>query len=227
MTNINNAMRRILSCKNCTFSPFCLEEGVMREQTPVKQHQYIKRKTALTFIKNKFQHLYVVRRGAIKAYQTDTNGNEMIRGFYFIGEVFGYDAIYTGTHRFSAVALSDTVVCQVSYYSLLELLKTKPELQKYILYLVSKQLDVGSYLISSSAEQRLAAFLLDVSSRLNPPENKNEFVLPMSRQDMGNYLRLTQETVSRLLSRMKKNNLIEIEQKKICILQPEKLKELA
>lgn len=125
------------------------------------------------------------------------------------------------------MALSDSVICEIPYDNFLELLHLSPPLQKHILYLMSQQLNVGSYLFSITAEQRLAAFLIDLSYRLNPSEMQTRFLLPMSRQDIGNYLRLTAETISRLLSQFKENKIIAIDHKKIEFLQLEQLKLIA
>lgn len=190
-----------------------------------RQQRYLKRNEPLCLPKNKFQNLYVIRRGALKAYQVDMSGKELIRGFYFAGEIFGYEAIYAGQYFFSAVALCDTIICEIPYDDFLDLLHSRKVLQKQAMQLISKQLNVGSYLIAITAEQRLAAFLIDLFKRLQV--SRKELALPMSRQDIGNYLRLTAETVSRILSLLKKHGIIGIDNKKIGILQPEKLKQIA
>lgn len=193
----------------------------------VKQHYHLKKNEVLYLPQNTFRNIYAIQRGNLKTYQVDADGNELIRGFYFSGEVLGFEAIYTRHYLFSAVALSDSVICEIPYDNFLELLHLSPPLQKHILYLMSQQLNVGSYLFSITAEQRLAAFLIDLSYRLNPSEMQTRFLLPMSRQDIGNYLRLTAETISRLLSQFKENKIIAIDHKKIEFLQLEQLKLIA
>ncbi|CEG58366.1 helix-turn-helix domain-containing protein [Legionella fallonii] len=220
------------TCPNCTFSPFCMTEGknsrwMNQINLVVKQHHHLQKQEVLYLPQNMFRNLYVIQCGNLKTYQIDAEGNELIRGFYFSGEVLGFEAIYAGNYLFSAVALSETVVCEIPYDNFLELLNSNPALQKHILYLISQQLNIGSYLFSITAEQRLAAFLIDLSNRLHPFEIQLEFLLPMSRQDIGNYLRLTAETISRLLSQFKKNKIIAIDHKRIQFLQPEKLKFMA
>lgn len=219
------------SCRNCRFAPFCWHEEKQprskQSSRAAKRQRHLKRKEILCLPNHKFQNLYVVQSGALKAYQVDANGKELIRDFYFAGEVLGYEAIYTGHYLFSAVALSDTLICEIPYDSFLELIYSKPPLQKRILYLISQQLNVGSYLDSVTLEQRLAAFLIDLSTRLHPLEMQTEFTLPMSRQDIGSYLRLTAETVSRIFSRLHKNKIIAIDNKKIRFLELDKLKKIA
>ena len=221
------------TCAHCTFAPFCISERDnsrwMKQinLAAVKQHHHLKKHEVLYLPQNMFRNLYAIQRGNLKTYQVDANGNELIRGFYFAGEVLGFEAIYTRNYLFSAVALSETVVCEIPYDNVLELMHANPSLQKHILYLISQQLNIGSYLFSITAEQRLAAFLIDLSTRLHPLEMQLEFLLPMSRQDIGNYLKLTAETISRLLSQFKENKIIAIDHKKIQFLQLEKLKLIA
>jgi CRP/FNR family transcriptional regulator, anaerobic regulatory protein len=221
-----------IGCISCAFAPFCTatdKKLPQRKQltAAVSRHRALKRNEFLYLPKNKFQHLYVIQRGALKTYQMEADGKELIRGFYFAGEILGYEAISTGHYPFSAVALLDTVVCEVPYDNILELLHGRPALQKRMLYLISQQLNAGAYLALTTAEQRLAAFLLDVSARLAAFNNETEFHLPISRQDIGNHLRLTAETVSRLFSRLQKSKVIATQHKKIHFLQPQKLKQLA
>lgn len=220
------------TCINCTLTPFCMTEmkqsrWINQINLAVKQHHHLKKHEVLCLPQNTFRNLYVIQRGILKTFQVDAEGNELIKGFYFNGEVLGFDAIYTRHYLFSAVALSETVVCEIPYDNFLELLHTNPSLQKHILELTSQQLNRGSYLFSITAEQRLAAFLIDLSTRLHPPEMQLKFLLPMSRQDIGNYLRLTAETISRLFSQFKKNKIITVDHKKIQLVQLEKLKMIA
>ena len=228
---VNNAYTN-QACTDCTFAPFCMTEMKksrwMNQINPaVKQHHHLKKHEALCLPQNMFRNLYVIARGILKTFHVDTEGNELIRGFYLSGEVLGFDAIYTRHYSFSAVALSETVVCEIPYDNFLELLHSSPSLQNHMLHLASQQLNIGSYLLSVTAEQRLAAFLIDLSTRLNPSNRQWTFLLPMSRQDIGNYLRLTAETISRLLSQFKENKIITVDHKKIQFLQPEKLKRIA
>lgn len=215
------------SCHQCTFAAFCFYDNEDSPLQTVKHQRGLKRKEALCLPKNKFQNLYVVQEGAIKTYQVEADGKELIRGFYFAGEILGYEAIYSGHYPFSAVALTETVVCEIPYEKFLEIVYSKPSLQKRTLHLISKQLNAGSYLVSTNAEQRLAAFILDLATRLHPTDPALDFTLPMSRQDIGNYLRLTAETISRIFSRLQKNAIVESNHKKIRILQPKKLKQIA
>lgn len=215
---------------NCSFMPFC-KTKLSNNQTPdtllATRTRHFVRNQALCVLNDKFQNIYIIKKGAVKAYQVDRNGNERIHAFYFAGETIGYRSIHAGHYISTVVALTSTVVCELSYDHLIDFLKTKPELYNYILALVSKQLGKMSFMDVASAEQRIAAMLIDLSIRAEGAIPMRELTLPMNRQDMGNYLGLTAETVSRILSRLQKNDIIEAERKFIRITNPQKLQQLA
>ncbi|MFJ1269338.1 helix-turn-helix domain-containing protein [Legionella lytica] len=220
------------SCSYCGFSPFCTSEEansrwVNQVNAAVSQEHVLKKKQSLYFPQTNFHSLYAVKAGCLKTYEVDKEGNELLRGFYFVGEILGFEAIARGNYLYSAVALSDALVCEIPYTHFLELLRSHSSLQQHILYLISQQLATGSYLNFVTAEQRLAAFLIDLSTRLVVCDQRIEFLLPMSRQDIGNYLGLTAETISRTFTQFKNNEIISIEQKKIQLLQLQQLKSLA
>jgi CRP/FNR family transcriptional regulator len=217
------------ACHCCSFTPFCLldENSSMNIQEPlVERRLSLHRHETLFLPDNPFEYLYTIEQGALKTYEIEPSGKELIRGFYFVGEVIGCEAIYSGRYQYTATALCDTQVCEIPYNKFLKMLHAKKELQKHILYLLSSQLNMGSYLVSSSAERRLAAFLLDLSTRLHA-SHVLQFSLPMSRQDIGNYLRLTGETISRICTRLQKNKIIAIDCKKVHLLQLDTLKKIA
>lgn len=218
------AVKQSLSCALCSFSAFCLPEA---EHVVVKCAHKLKRNELLCLPHTNFENLYVVQRGVLKTVQVDINGREFIRNFHFEGEVIGCDAIYRGRYAFSVVALSDAVVCEIPYVNLLEVLALHPKLQPQVLSLFSQQLDIDFYRTTTTVEQRLCAFFLKMSARLHSAEKQHEFVLPMSRQDIGNYLGMAAETVSRLLARFQQDKMISIHLKKVKLLNVAKLSAIA
>lgn len=229
---MRECLKLTAECPSCSLALFCVHHQAemlveqVRPQT-VKKYRHILRHEALFLPNHKFQNLYVISHGVFKAYQIEADGKERIRGFYFPGEILGFEAIYTDSYRVTATALSEALVCEIPYEHFLESVQDKPGLQQRCLYLFSKQLNVGSYLAAATALQRLAAFLLDLSERLHSTEAGTQFIIPMSRQDIGNYLRLSGETISRLLSQMHKSKIIALKYKKIRILQAKRLQEMA
>lgn len=212
------------SCTPCSLALFCSYNQKAGGESKRRQ---LKRKETLHAANSPFTNLYAIQCGAIKTYETDPAGNELIRGFYLKNEVYGYDAIYQGHYHFSSMALTETVVCEISYQNFIELIRSEPDVLTRSLYLMSQQLTIGSYLKFITAQQKLSAFLLDLSSRLSLNQFPSDFLLPMSYQDIGNYLGLATETISRLLSQFKKRQIISIENKHIYFIKPDELKTIA
>ncbi len=211
-----------LSCISCDFSSFCSIE----DHDTVKHFRTFKRNEIVYRANDKFFNLYAIKKGVIKSFQIDTEGNELIRKFNFRGEILGYEAIHNRHFPFSAIALCETTVCEIPYENFFNMIQTRPALMEHLLHLISEQLTAGSYLDMNTAEQRLASFILDLIARLRST-NTSELVLPMTRQDIGNYLRLATETVSRIFSRLQKNKILKIDHKNIRILKHHKLMEIA
>lgn len=204
--------RLSLTCRQCAFGAFCFDA---EKFDIVTQQHHLKRNEILHSLGDSFKSFYAIRSGALKAFTTDTMSHETIHGFYLQKEVYGYDAIYTERYVFSTQALSETVLCEIPYRSFLELLQQKPDLLSRMLYLMSQQLTMSSYLQFVTAQQKVAAFLLDLHNRLAVSSEDVSFLLPMAYKDMGDYLGLATETVSRTLSLFKKKELIGIDTKKI------------
>ncbi len=208
--------------------PICTSEGnsVLDHALSVRTKHFASQE-ALCVLNSKFQNIFVIKKGAVKAFQVDINGHERIHAFYFTGETLGFRAIHAGHYISNVVALTDTIVCEVPYHQFVDSLKTKPELYKSFVSLASKQLTAPAYTETASAEKRIAAFIIDLSLRTDSAIPMQELTLPMSRTDIGNYLRLTAETVSRILSRLQKERIIHANRKFIRIENLDKLKELA
>lgn len=208
-------------CIQCSFGTFCLTDEQIKMVT---KERYLKRHEVLFNAQDCFKNLYAIQRGALKTYEIDNSGNEIIHGLYLKNEIYGYEGIYKDHYVFTAVALTETVVCEIPYHAFLDLLRTKPDLLHRILYLMSQQLTADIYLKSITAQQKIASFLLDLSIRLSLNPLEPGFLLPMTYQDIGCYLGMATETVSRILSLFKRNKMISIDNKYIRLLQMEKLK---
>lgn len=179
-----------------------------------------------------FTNLYAIRVGHFKTYQVDIGGKQQITGFQMAGELLGMDAISTDRHHCDAVALEDSEVCEIPFPRLEELFGNIPTLLHHFHRLMSQEItreqSVMLLLGNMRAEQRLAAFLVNLSSRYAARGySSNKFQLRMSREEIGNYLGLTIESISRLLSRFKKEGRLGVFNREIEILEPIILKELA
>jgi len=178
-----------------------------------------------------FDSLYAVKSGAFKTVGVSNSGEEKVTGFYLSGELLGLDSISNGRHGYSAVALEDSEVCAIPFAALEKMALSVPMLQHKLFQVLSGDIsrDQGLMLLLGrmSAEQRLAAFLLSLSRRYQRLGfSASRYTLRMTREEIGNYLGLTLETVSRLMSRFQKEALICVQQREIEIRQPERLREM-
>ncbi|MFO1355208.1 MAG: helix-turn-helix domain-containing protein [Gammaproteobacteria bacterium] len=177
-----------------------------------------------------FHALFAVQSGCFKSYMVDAEGREHVLAFHFVGEIIGVDAIYPERHVSSCVGLAEqNSVCVLPYRSLTRLSQEMPQLQSGLLRMMSRYVLGGTTIAGDfTAEERLAAFLVMVAARLRRPGGwSGELDLAMSRQDIANFLRLAPETVSRILARFQKAGLVKADRKRIALLNPDGLSEIA
>lgn len=225
------------ACKDCKLHQLCLPLGLGNDDMD-QLNNIIKRTKPYQKGEYLFQHgdqfdaLFAVRSGSVKTYSQDDNGDEQITGFYLAGEMMGLDAVHEGFHPCSAIALETTSVCKIPFEHLEKLSSQVPSLQHQLLRIMSKEITEDQALLillgQKSAEERVAAFLMNMSDRMEKRGfSAQEFNLSMSRKDIGNYLGLTIETISRTFSSLQQRDLINSQRKHIEIVNPEKLRELA
>jgi CRP/FNR family transcriptional regulator len=171
---------------------------------------------------DKFQFIYAVRCGALKSTVTLSDGRDQICAFHMAGEVFALDGIASGTHATTTTALEDTQVCAIAYAPLIDLITHDSALQRRLSRLLSVEILRGYRLMlllgNLNAKERLAAFLLDLSQRFNSHGySAHEFNLRMSRAEIGSFLGLTLETVSRTFSFFQDQGLLEVDNRRVRI----------
>lgn len=225
------------ACKNCKLHQLCLPLGL--EKNDMDQlDDIIKRTKPYQKGEYLFQHgdnfdaLYAVRSGSVKTFSQDDKGDEQITGFYLAGEMMGLDAVHEGSHPCSAIALETTSVCKIPFNNLEKLSSQLPSLQHQLLRIMSKEITEDQALLillgQKSAEERVAAYLVNMSDRMEKRGfSALEFNLSMSRKDIGNYLGLTIETISRTFSHLQQEGLINSQRKHVEINDPDKLRMLA
>ena len=225
-----------IDCSSCCLRNACLPCGLggtemsRFDEIATAKHK-IARGHSLYLVGDTFESLYAVRSGAFKTMSVSRHGDEKVTGFHMPGELLGLDAINSGNHSFNAVALEDSEVCVIPFQRLEKLALAMPALQHQLLRLLSSDIsrDHGLMLLlgSMTAEQRVAAFLLSLSKRHHRLGfSATHFVLRMTREEMGNYLGLTIETVSRLMSRFQREGLIALKQRDIELRDVERLREI-
>ena len=215
-------------CSNCNLRELCLpsgmEAGSDQLEDLVYTRKHIKRGDMLYRAGDAFDSLYAVRTGFFKSSVVLTDGRDQVTGFHMAGEVLGMDAIATDRHGADMVALEDSVVCIIPYARL-----EQPDLQRQLHKVMSRELvreqSVMLLLGTMRADERLASFLLNLSQRFVARGfSQVEFHLRMTREEIGSYLGLTLETVSRLFSRFQHDGHISVQQKHIRILDIAALK---
>lgn len=222
-----------VSCADCSLAELCLPLGLNHDdlvelENIIKQSRPLQRGDYLFNTGDTFKRLFAVRSGAIKAYKVSEDGNEQILGFYLPGEMLGFDAIEEQRHVCTAVALETSSYCAIPFSRLENLCLQLPGLQHQMYRLMSREISTENksllLLGKKNAEDKIATFLISLSTRLNLlGYSATEFRLPMSRQEIGNYLGLTVETVSRIFSRLQKEKLISIDRKLIKIINTKSL----
>lgn len=177
----------------------------------------------------RFTALYAVRAGFLKTSTHGPDGSEQVLGFHLPGDILGFDAIHHGRYHATATALGSASVCAVPFDQLASLAAGDPALQLRLYGLLSR--DINSYfgrLGDATADQRMAAFLVELSGRFSARGfSPRTFLLAMSRRDIGNYLRLATETVSRVLTRFQDEGLIRVTRREVELLDLDKLATLA
>jgi CRP/FNR family transcriptional regulator len=220
-------------CSSCAFSDACIAVGYGKPELvalhclvehvgPFRAGEHVFRTG------DPFRAIYAVREGSVKTRLFDRDGNEQVLGFYLPGEVVGLNAIYPDHFPCDAVALESTLFCRFSFPAMSALAARLPAVQRHLFRLISKELGAVSLLAGDhSADERMAAFLVDLSTRYAARGySPVRFHLSMSRGDIANYLRLAAETVSRVLTRFRTQQLIALEGRELILLAPGRLREL-
>src|SRR5262245_8241221 len=230
------ATRSAVACSSCCLQGVCLPCGLSSRELDRFDHivatkRRVARGAALYHTNDAFEYLYAVRSGAFKTVGVSRHGDEKITGFHLAGELLGLEAISAGRYGYSATALEDSEVCAIPFAALETLALTVPALQHQLFRVLSGDIsrDQGLMLLlgSMTAEQRLAAFLLSLSRRYQRLGfAADRFVLRMTREEIGNYLGLTLETVSRLFSRFQREGLVTIHQRDIELRSIGRLREI-
>ncbi|WP_111640895.1 fumarate/nitrate reduction transcriptional regulator Fnr [Marinimicrobium alkaliphilum] len=228
---------RQISCGNCRLSSICLPismhisdidkvNDIIQRGRPLQKGDYLYRAN------EPFQSVYAVRSGTVKSITLSDDGEEQVTGFYLPGEILGMEGIAQDRYTNSAIALETASICEIPFHSLEDLSLRIPSLQRHFFQLMSKEItqeqQLAGLLSKSTAEQRVAALLLSISARNKARQlSATAFRLPMSRTDIGNFLGLTIETVSRVFTRLQKQGIIRVDKKEVQVEDIDALRKLS
>ena len=223
-------------CTNCSFGRICLPNGydkaALHELHCLVEHVGPFRGGHHLFrVNDAFGAVYSVRAGMIKTYVVDDRGREQVTGFQMAGEIIGLDGIVSDRHSCNAIALEDAEVCVMPFANVEDLSREFPVLQRHVHKIMSREIvrenGVMMLLGNMRAEERLAAFLLNLVQRLHARGfSRSELVLRMTREEIGTYLGLKLETVSRCFSKFQDDGVLQVRQRQIRIVDQAALEKI-
>ncbi|WP_460507330.1 fumarate/nitrate reduction transcriptional regulator Fnr [Hydrogenophaga soli] len=225
-----------VACSSCNLRELCLPMGLNPEEldkldSVISARRRIKRGTALFNAGDKFTSLYAVRSGFFKTCITTADGRDQVTGFQMTGEIIGMDGIVSDHHSCDAIALEDAEVCVMPFDQVEQLSREFTTLQHHVHKIMSREIvrdhSVMLLLGSMRAEERLAAFLLNLVQRLHARGfSQSELVLRMTREEIGSYLGMKLETVSRTFSKFVEEGIIEVKQRYVHIKNTNALRQI-
>ena len=225
-----------VACSSCNLRELCLPVGMSHDQlerldTMVATRRTVPRGDTLFRVGDDFAALYAVRTGFFKTCVSSEDGRDQVTGFQMAGELLGLDGIGTERHTCDAVALEDSQVCVIPFGDLENLSREFSDLQRQFHKIMSREIvrDHGVMLLLGSmrAEERLAAFLVNLTQRLKTRGfSESSLILRMTREEIGSYLGLKLETVSRTFSKFQDDGLLEVKQRHIRVLDAAALQKL-
>jgi len=234
-TNVKHKVRP--ACESCGVRALCLPvsldgkalslmDGLIKTRAPLKKGEYLFRTG------DKFKSLYAIQYGSMKSYGLTVDGKEQVTGFHLTGEVLGMDAIDEDEHHCNAVALEETEICELPFTALENLQSETPGLQHDLNRIMSREIRRDHHMLlmlgSTTVEQRIGRFLINLYERMQKRgAADNTLNLSMTRQDIGNYLGMAFETVSRQLAHMQDEGILEIKNRTIHILDIQRLEIIA
>jgi len=215
-------------CKDCSLAMLCLPlsmdlndlnslDEIVKRSRPLKKGEFLFRQG------DSFNSVYAVRSGSLKTFSITDCGEEQITGFHLPSEFVGLSGMDTDAYPVSAIALETTSICEIPFDRLDELSASLPQLRRQLMRIMSREIrdDQQMMLLLSkkTADERIATFLVNLSARFRSRGySPYQFRLAMSRNEMGNYLGLAVETVSRVFTRFQQSSLLSAEGKEIHIL---------
>jgi CRP/FNR family transcriptional regulator len=225
-----------VACSNCNLRELCMPIGFSKDEMHkldqiVATRRRVIQGEALFSNGEAFTSLYAIRTGFFKTCVSIEDGREQVTGFQMAGEMMGLDGIVNDKHSCNAIALEDSEVCVMPFANVETLSREFPVMQRHVHKMMSREIvrenSVMMLLGNLRAEERLAGFLLNLVQRLHARGfSQSELTLRMTREEIGSYLGLKLETVSRTFSKFSDKGIIEVKQRYVRIVQPDALKEI-
>ena len=228
---------RNTNCSNCSLFRICLPKSTIKSEREaldqiIERQLPLKKNTRLFIEGDKFKAIYAVQSGCIKVSRLTSSGKEQVCGFHLPGEIIGLEAIDSGDHTCTAHIIQSTSVCIIPYNAFEKLSQNMPGLQHQFIRLMSREIASQQWLLTllgkHTADERVAALLCNLSDRFQQRGYAhNELNLGMSRHELGDYLGLAIETISRVITRFSQAGLLTAKGKNIQLHKPLQLREIA
>jgi len=228
--------RNRLACSGCTLRDLCLAEGLDADALSevdrlIAGRTRLRKGDTLFRAGERFASLYAIRSGSCKTVSLTEDGQDQVAGYHMAGEIVGTDGIGNDRYACQVIALEDTEVCVLPFERLeafgRQHVRFQHNLHRLLSREIARQAKVMLLLGTMLAERRLAVFLLDLSDRYHARGYSScEFVLRMTREEIGSYLGLKLETVSRLFSRFQRDGLVQVQGRVVKLLDRASLKHL-
>ncbi|NHZ45046.1 fumarate/nitrate reduction transcriptional regulator Fnr [Massilia aquatica] len=225
------------SCSAFSLHELCLPRGLAQDEidhldTAIGQRRRVLQGERLFKVGEPFRKLYAIRYGHFKTVHVDASGDQQVTGFHMTGELLGLDAISNDEHQCDAVALEDSEVCEIPFDRLQKIIGQLPTLLQHFHRLMSQEIRREQHVMlllgNMRAEQRFAVFLTNLSLRYEERGfSPTHFRLRMSREDIANYLSLTNESISRIVASFKKQGLMTVDKREVSLLEIVRLNSLA
>ena len=222
-----------ITCSDCKMRNLCMPVGMDKDDIDridavVGGRRRVKRGETLFRSGEQFVNLYAVRTGFFKTCVTTEDGRDQVTGFQMAGEIMGLDGIVNNQHTCDAVALEDAEICTLPFDQIESLSRDMSSLQRHVHQIMSREIvrENGVMLLLGSmrADERLAAFLLNLTQRMQVRGfSSSELILRMTREEIGSYLGLKLETISRTFSKFVSDGVIEVQQRHVRIIDTEAL----
>ncbi|KVT41261.1 fumarate/nitrate reduction transcriptional regulator Fnr [Burkholderia ubonensis] len=220
-------------CSSCALRTVCMPKNLTPEEfarldAMICTTRHVKRGDTLYRAGDVFNSIYAVRTGSFKTVVIHRDGDEQVTGFQIVGETLGLDGVHAGHHNGDAIALEDSTVCIIPFGQLEQLCREIRTMQHHVYQMMSGEIVRESALMlllgTMTAEQRVAAFLLNLSTRFKARGYSSaEFILRMTRDEIGGYLGMKLETVSRMISKFQRKGMVAAHGKQIRIVDPDEL----
>lgn len=225
------------ACSACDLRDlWCLPSGLKGTQSLqldsiINRRKRVKRGEHLYHSGDTFRSLYALRTGFFKTVLSSENGQDLVTGFHMSGELLGLDAICDDSHCCNAIALEDSEICEIPYTALENLCREIPDLQHHFHKVMSREIardhNLMALLSNMNADERIAAFLINLSQRFGARGySPVQFQLRMTRGEIGSYLGLKLETVSRTLSKFQEEGTIGVKNKHLTLNDLPRLKQI-